>query len=150
MVDFNTLWRNHPMNGFPMEDCPCRKPDGQPTYENQCAIRLGVCLVKSGIKLANYHGKPCGYHPGRGHALVAEELAAWINLPSTTFVDYAEKSSKVTFADYAGRTGIVLCRNFWRPDMSGDHIDLWDGTRFARGDTSFFGRSQEVWFWELD
>jgi hypothetical protein len=52
-----------------------------------------------------------------------------------------------------GKTGIVLCWDFYdsdgdgRPD--GEHIDVWNGTRMAQGDMSYIVKASSVWFWEL-
>jgi hypothetical protein len=59
------------------------------------------------------------------------------------------RNGPISHIDYIGWPGIILCRNFWRADNSGDHIDLWDGSRFAMGDNSYFHRSQEVWWWAV-
>jgi len=52
MVDFATLWLNHPANLKPPIIEPCLDPHGKAVFENQCSIRMSVCLVNSGISLS--------------------------------------------------------------------------------------------------
>jgi hypothetical protein len=71
------------------------------------------------------------------------------------FVGYAEKRRRrrtviVSARDYATRQGLVLFRHFWGAGNLGNHIDLWDGEGMTHGDASYFDRSREVWFWDLD
>jgi hypothetical protein len=152
-MEFSTLWRNQPANAFPAVRHPCVNRNGTPIDDSQCAVRLSVALVRSGISMDSYKGTFCWFGHGRQHALVAEQLAHWLNLSSTNFTEFAEKAYRrngpISHIDYIGWPGIILCRNFWRADNSGDHIDLWDGSRFAMGDNSYFHRSQEVWWWAV-
>jgi hypothetical protein len=115
---------------------------------------MSVCLTRLGISLASYQGKFCWLGHGRQHALVAEQLARWLNSPSVTFVGYAEirensRSNPIASNDYATRQGIVLFKDFCGAGHDGDHIDVWDGSSMAVGDRSYFAPSREVWFWDL-
>lgn len=160
-LGFGRLWDNHP-NISHTEMQPCRRPDGVPNFGNQCAIRMGVCLSLSDL-LSNYDGVQCWFgHRGQGHTLRARELAAWLRKNRATFGE-AEIKKNVTFEEYANRTGIVYCQNFWGENNQGDHIDLWDGTgqfmargsfawegpAMASGGLDYFERSEEVWFWPV-
>jgi hypothetical protein len=154
MLDFASLWQNHPANGDPPELEPCKDSEGVSHFENQCAIRMSVCLVRSGVRLDSFRGAFCWFGHHREHALRAEEVAAWLDSPLADFVPSADiaKSSAgpISSSLYAGRRGIVLFRNFWGTGQQGDHIDLWDGEKMSHGNGDYFERSQEVWFWDLD
>lgn len=65
MVAFKTLWNNHPSNEEPPNNAPC-STSGTPNFENQCAIRLGVTLARSGISLSGYTGAFCWHKHGKG------------------------------------------------------------------------------------
>lgn len=151
---FQTLWENHPARQTPEVLEPCSR-NGTPLFQDQCAIRLGTCLVTSGISLASYKGVFCWYGHGRQHPLRAEEMKLWLNSASADFVATAEiakrtkQGNQVSYHAYLGRTGIVMFRNFWGANNQGDHIDLWDGSQVAHGDRNYFHRSQEIWFWEM-
>lgn len=78
----------------------------------------------------------------------------WLNTRAAYFVGTAEvyrRTRRATVApqQFAGRRGIVLCKNFWGPGQQGDHIDLWDGMQMADGSPSYISSSHEVWFWQL-
>ncbi len=149
-ISFVRLWNNHPTNQTPPNNNPCQNASGNPSYTNQCAIRLGVALTDSGVNLTGYSGVFCWHGHGRIHTLRAEQLATWLDKASNrTNFGTPTKRSGVTSSDYTGRQGLALFKNFWGTGNQGDHIDLWNGTRLARGEASYFGLSEEVWFWEL-
>lgn len=151
---FATLWSNHPALQSPPVIEPCTT-DGRSNHDNQCVIRLGVCLTASGISLASYRGAFCWSGHGRNHPLRVEEFKLWLNSDRVTFVGYADISKKdrrgtqKSHHAYTGRPGIVVFRNFWGAGNQGDHIDLWDGSVVAHGGTDYFERSQEIWFWQM-
>ncbi|WBT56759.1 type VI secretion system amidase effector protein Tae4 [Kosakonia oryzendophytica] len=139
MLSFSQLWDNHP---YP--ESPCDS-----SFVNQCAIRMGVALEKSGVNLSIYHGAKC--YPGFGHnpkhVLRAQELATWL-LGRHDLVGKAVKKKSVTQSDYAGKKGIVFIQDGWG---STDHIDVWDGSKMLMkgGSPDYFALGKEVWFWEL-
>ena len=154
MVDFATLWSNHPANADPPVLEPCTDSTGKAIFENQCSIRMSVCLARSGVSLASFPGAFCWLHHHREHILRAEEQAHWLNSPKADFVpsaDIAKRSEVGTIesTNYAGRTGIIMFRNFWGTNNQGDHIDLWNGTQMTHGTPDYFERSEEIWFWDL-
>ncbi|HKJ61231.1 MAG TPA: hypothetical protein VKA94_04460, partial [Hyphomicrobiales bacterium] len=53
MVTFNQLWANHPTNTG--EQHPCSTL-GISNFENQCSIRMGVCLRRSGVPASSIRG----------------------------------------------------------------------------------------------
>jgi hypothetical protein len=142
LVQFHTLWSNHP---YP------NKPCDEKTFTNQCAIRMGVALEKSGVDTGSfdimYPNRRCypGFKHTPRHILAAQELANWIKTKKLVFGN-AEIHKRVTSNDFKGRKGIVFIRNGWGPT---DHIDLWNGVAMKGGFPNYFSRGKEVWFWEL-
>jgi hypothetical protein len=51
--------------------------------------------------------------------------------------------------DILNKKGIIFCQNFWGRGEQGDHIDVWDGLNMACGQRNYYGRSKQVWFWEI-
>lgn len=154
MLSFETLWKNHPANRRSRNIDPC-KTNGQPNFNNQCAIRMGVALTSSGIKIDGYDGVFCWHGHSRRHPLRVEELIKWLSSSHATFINSRPEISKIVNGvqknsdDYIGRTGIVAFRNFWGAGNQGDHIDLWNGNAIAYGSNDYFERSEEIWFWEM-
>ena len=156
MVTFEQLWANHPARQEPPVISPC-STNGAANHENQCVIRLGVALTKSGASLASYTGAFCWSGHGRVHPLRVEEMRLWLDSDEAWFIPcYAEKHRRdarglqKSAQYFYGRRGIVAFLNFWGSGNQGDHVDLWDGEKIAYGNPSYFERSQEIWFWELD
>lgn len=138
------LWASHPANSG--ELYPCLSSDGEPTYENQCAVRMGVALEGAGFSLADFPGARCSR--GHGHVIRAQELADWL-LKQADMLGKAEIHKDVAVARFTGRKGIVFFRDFWGTNNRGDHIDVWNGSRMSSGDDDYFERSRQVWFWPL-
>jgi hypothetical protein len=134
-VDWHEVWTSHP--------APARPCD--PSFENQCAIRMGVALRGAGVDLSGFPGVYCwqGHEPR--HVLRAEELAKWL-ATREDLVGEVAKSAHATSGDYAGRPGIVFIKDGW--PSGGDHIDIWDGENLRGGQLDWFERG-EIWFWDL-
>ena len=159
-LDFRKLWRNHPTSGEG-EVFPCRDEEGVPHFDNQCAILMGTCLLRSGL-LHGYDKTTCWYRGHKGHTLRAQELSGWMRRHPERF-GRVEVRSNVSWGAYKGRTGFICFHNFWGAGNQGDHIDLWDGTGIIRreldpslegpgladGAFDYFERSEEVWFWPV-
>jgi hypothetical protein len=142
-VRFEQLWNNHPtIVGDP---APCGKA-GKPNYHDQCAIRMGVCLTKSGFDLTRIKAPSrltfCAYHDKKeGHTLRAEQLArGLIHFADLHQAGVAAKEDiePKGFRDaIKGRTGLIFFADYWEragetfKTRSGDHIDLWDGDRLT-------------------
>ncbi len=141
-LSFDQLWNNHPTVAG--DKYPCRK-NGTPTYSDQCAIRVGVALRKSGFDL----GKPpfaslgtCGLHPGEGHVLLAQSLATalqkYSNLKGALIGKTQVIDPKTFNNDIDGKTGIIFLADFWarkgetNTTRSGDHIDVWNKNRLTQ------------------
>ncbi|WP_281555998.1 T6SS effector amidase Tae4 family protein [Thalassomonas sp. RHCl1] len=164
MLKFKELWNKHPT--IQGDDAPCRT-NGEKNFLNQCAIRMGACLASNGVDTLNLVSKDrhCWHHNiSSGHVLSAEELARGLDRNP---ISGLEKKASVDPLSYqktiSGKTGIIFCKNFWkRPgetfrNRSGDHIDLWNGSRLTDWRTWFiisatfntggnYGKSKEIWF----
>lgn len=153
-VTFSELWNNY-AHGNPYDD-----PNGQ--YKNQCAIRMSVTLHKVGIAMKSFSQKRVRPMPGKptiGRLLIggkptatrAYEFAEWLKLRAVAGLSAPEN---VTGADWESRvrnrTGIIFFFGYWQQqgdaidDLSGGHIDLWNGTRLpvssTRGIVASIGR----------
>lgn len=166
MIKFKDLWASHPLNRS--ERFPCRIK-GFPTYRNQCAIRMSVALKGAGV---TYKQMPrglaqCRAHPREEmHYIRAEELGRALsraNIPGIGKVELL-KDPKNYYRELFGRTGIVMLRNYWyrkneKQFPSGDHIDVWNGSRtasawlinwfFWAGYYGGYDKATEIWFWEV-
>lgn len=159
-LGFRKLWNNHPTVGEG-EVFPCRDADGTPHFDNQCAILMGTCLLRSDL-LHGYDKPTCWYRGHKGHTLRAREVSEWMRRHPERF-GRVEIRSNVSWGAFRGRTGFVCFHNFWGAGNQGDHIDLWDGTGIIRrendsslegpgladGSLDYFERSEEVWFWPV-
>jgi hypothetical protein len=132
---FADLWENYPF-GQPYPD-PNGLLDG-----NQCAVKMSVALSAAGVPLGGFPGASVILSEPQGPiraAIRANELADWLK---QLRISGLSKPEDVTGMDWrtkiARRQGIVYFVGFWpRTDAekadpklySGDHIDLWNGTR---------------------
>lgn len=162
---FERLW-----NSYPGVDYPC-SVNGKPLYDNQCAIRLGVCFESSGISTQGWGVTKCPIPVSKGHkghTLRTHELASVLDARGVPAIGAKEQYSgaEMWIERIRERTGIILFRNYYytgtspstnRPD--GHHIDLWNKdqitgwwtslrrfNRFSRGGD--FNNGQ-IWFWPL-
>lgn len=145
VLTFQELWDNYP-SGDPYQDST-----GE--YKNQCAIRMSVTFHRIGSEMKSFSQKLVKPMPGKptlGRILLdgkptatrAYELAEWLRLrpfaglPNAEDITGADWQSKVK-----GRTGIVFFYGYWRQEgdsqdnLSGGHIDLWNGTRLTISST---------------
>jgi hypothetical protein len=145
MIKFEDLWANHPKRtGDPF---PCMVDD-VPAFDNQCAIRMGICLEKAGLDLSGFKGARCWHNHKPKHILRAEELANWLRVklgPSKLTVFKGKDVYLTAQKEMRLKTGIV----FFKDAFSGgvDHIDLWNRSRPISDDNYSFAR--EIWFWKF-
>lgn len=111
---------------------------------------MGVCFNDAGVPTGSFTGAKCypGHKHNPKHILRAEELANWM-VSQSVYFGAVEKKSNVDSLDYIGKKGIILIKNFWGAGNQGDHIDLWNGMKMTQGTPEYFGKAQEVWFWEV-
>jgi hypothetical protein len=152
MPAFAQLWTSHPANWNPPETHPCRDKNGNvhSALDNQCAIRLGIALQGAGVVTDTVSGARCWNNHGLKHILRVKDFLPWIER-NTTAIGCKKKTihKGVTWRDFSGKQGIAYFQNFWGTNNQGDHIDLWNGQKVAKGNLDYFERSEEVWFWEM-
>lgn len=134
-VKFAALWAGYPSSP-PYVDPKTGKPP--PGYANQCAIKVSVAIHSAGIDMKSYTAKDKVLVNGKNTAAVAENLSAW--LKQMPFCGLPKTPENITGTDWQakikGRTGIVFFANYWKRHEkekmpSGDHIDLWNGSRLT-------------------
>ncbi|WP_288407175.1 type VI secretion system amidase effector protein Tae4 [uncultured Herbaspirillum sp.] len=146
-VKFSELWNAYP-GGNP---CDGKDKNGKPAFSDQCAIRVGVALTKVGVTFKSYPEKgKCWFKGHTDHVLRAKELAEWLKLQP--FVG-CTKPTDIKGRDWQerikGKTGIIYFADYWRrkdrngveeSHPTGDHIDLWNGSRLTTGSGEFLAR----------
>ena len=175
-ITFKELWANYPPkkeNG--KSATPCQSELGVANFENQCAVRMGVCLNNLGINFTSNDGlMDCkkafnikGHKPLE-HIIRAEELANWLDKHAIAGIKKAVKYKPDTFYKAIhGKTGIIFFLNYYgrqgQIDGGGDHIDLWNKNKTTQdsfedyGQTLWglamqfkYGRADEIWFWAVE
>ncbi|WP_102795389.1 type VI secretion system amidase effector protein Tae4 [Bowmanella denitrificans] len=131
-MKFEELWNNHPTikSSWFDDDAPCIV-DGERAFENQCAIRMGVCLTESGVDLSSFTGARCWHNHNPSHILRAQELGDWLRSSASPFKRYEEFDASAGFSNIGGKKGIIFFKNYYGPGNQGDHIDLWNGSRLT-------------------
>ncbi len=137
-VTFAEFWKHYPSSD------PCVNPQtGVKAYDDQCAIRLGMALERSGVSFKTFQGPRCEFGPrGNGMVLRAEMLMQWLltrpfaGCPAA--ISYPGKDFQQRLQ---GHTGIVFFKDYWRRAgekyPTGDHIDLWNRDRLTPSFESF-------------
>ncbi len=110
-IKFETVWKNYPGDSPCLDSKTGKIPLG---YENQCAIKVGYALEKSGVSFASYPGGRCPYaSKNSGMVTSAQELANWLvqdrfpGCPNPEFY-----TGKNAFEKIDGRTGIIFLANY--------------------------------------
>jgi len=136
LIRFETIWNNYP-KADPCVDKKTGKPPAG--YDNQCAIRVGYALEMSGVSFKSFNGARCPVSTRTsGLAASAQGLADWLKTrPFRGCPPVESYDGKAIFDKIEDRTGIIFLADYWqRPGesgkaRSGDHIDLWDGSRMT-------------------
>jgi hypothetical protein len=133
------IWDSHPYPDFPCDAT---------LFQNQCAIRMGVALNGAGLSTAPFLGAKCypNLKHSPKHTLRAQELANWLVTQTAAVGTVQKYKTKMTSAEFWGKTGIVFIQDGWGAT---DHIDIWDGTALKGGSPEYFARGKQVWFWAL-
>jgi len=143
MLTIEQLWDKHPSVQNDLYPCPDQKSN--PRFENQCAIRMGVCLERCGVDLSGYKGVKCWFGCKETHILRVEELVPFLKTvkelgPYKEIID--PKSSA-----FESFSGILVCYNFWN-NKNGDHIDVVKDGVMTYGALEYIDRSERVGYWE--
>lgn len=120
-------------------------------YDNTCAIRVSLALIKSGVEVRGRMKINKGTHKGK---LIEPGQARLSNLLATNFYFGTPEKYKTADAESSIRlrSGVIA---FWRiPGYlggAGGHIDIVAPERGGvRGcGSQCFWNSSEVWFWPL-
>lgn len=168
--DFRDLWQLHPTNRS--NQLPCRRENGLPSYANQCAVRMGECFRRAGVKPGQIPGGlTCGVHSRETmHFIRAQELANGLGRANLSWLGKTEKLTGDEPAQFVkilfGRKGVIFLKDYWARSgergtgrATGDHIDLYNGYRTTAGWLmeyfswlGYYGGysgSKEIWFWEV-
>jgi len=126
-------------------------------YFNQCAIRMSICLHKSGVNLAGAKNisNPGGQTYASGNIIGALNLATHINGIFGIPTPYNGTKDDI-LSLLQGKTGIIFFQNFVEIDennnnflsWSNTHIDLWNGSNI-QGNFSIPTDASRIWFWEI-
>ncbi|GGB22292.1 T6SS effector amidase Tae4 family protein [Agarivorans gilvus] len=167
MIKFEELWENYPT--IQGEKAPCRT-NGEKNFSDQCAIRMGSCLAANGVDTTKLVSRKrhCWHHElSHGHVLAAEELANGLSRNRISGIDKKVLVDPLSFQKtISGKSGIIFFKDFWNRsgetfrNRTGDHIDLWNGSRLTDWRTWFFisstfntggdySKSKEIWFWRV-
>jgi hypothetical protein len=174
VICFEELW-----DAYPYDIIIHNSENGSDLFDNHCAIHLSHAFYLNGILLKGYKGTKCWGCPqsnGQGgiHAIRAQELADYLKeQPFAGCPKPIQLSGSTFLENVRGKKGIIFFKDYWRrPNeeyFTGDHIDLWDGTKLASigwlrtwlrlrfpdlaealYDISDLKRSSSVLFWEIN
>ena len=132
---------------------------------------ISYALEKSGVLFSSFHGGRCPNTPKNGGMVTsAQELANWLGPSRFSGCSKPETYiGKDVFDKIENRTGIIFLANYWQRTTdkgsarTGDHIDLWNGSRMTSfsswfrvhlgiswdGYWSDFRRASKVLFWYI-
>ena len=120
--------------------------DQNSAYENTCAVRMSLALIKAGFGVRGRIKIKAGPHAGKsvepGAKLLADQLITTLGRP-LILTETAKAADLLR-----GKRGIVF---FWKiAGYGGGHIDLIEplNTTSICNSNCFFA-CKEVWFWEL-
>lgn len=122
---------------------------GNPNYENTCAIRVSLALVRAGVKISpKSHNILKGPHEGKGVEVNMARLARLLARPGY-FGAYETLTDGTLATAREARQGIIAFHGI--PGyVGGGHIDLIDNHETAdRCASSCYFGSTEVWFWPM-
>lgn len=132
LPNFLSLW-----SSYPTEQKPCDQG-----WDNQCAIRMSVCLINAGFDLAKYTEPKCKHGHARGDESLANYLWNQVGRPKVS------KTASETRATVGGKTGLLFFKDItgFRGGI-GDHFDLWNNGTTKTGE--YIDSCKQTWFWEV-
>lgn len=167
-LTFENLWKNHPTVASKGKPCDLEQ------ITNFCAINLGQALTSCGVDTYKIVQKKehCWGKDHVGHILRAEVFAKGLQKNPFKGLGKLQKISPEDFnLSLAGKTGIIFFKDYWMrsgesyQNRSGDHIDLWNGSKttsagwfrlnilpsvnFGPWQYSDLENSRAIWFWNL-
>ena len=118
-----------------------------PGYENTCAVRMSLALIKSGVRFSGRLKIKNGPYKGRmiepGAKLLADQLLKSSVFGRPKFIDPGNAVPQLM-----GKKGVVL---FWKvTGYGGGHIDLIETSNSIQiCNSACYFSSKEIWFWPL-
>lgn len=118
-----------------------------PGYENTCAVRMSLALMKSGVHFSGRLKIKDGPYKGRmiepGAKLLADQLLKPHVFGRPVFID-----PRKAVAQLLGKKGVIL---FWKvTGYGGGHIDLIETSNAVQVcNSGCYLSSKEIWFWPL-
>lgn len=119
-----------------------------PAYENTCAVRMSLALLKAGVRFTGRLRIKDGSYKGEtieaGAKLLADQLAR-----PTLFGKPDVFAPSDAMAQLNGKKGVIL---FWKiTGYGGGHIDLIETSSTERVcNSGCYFESKEIWFWPLE
>ena len=138
-ITFQKLWDSYPSDQPYIDQKTGKPPTG---YENQCAIKVSKAIHGTGIEMKSFTGSSVLVNNLKT-AVGATQLANWLKLQP--FCGLPKEPENITEKEWEskikGKTGIVYFENYWyrtgeTKTASGDHIDLWNGSRLTASATN--------------
>lgn len=140
-VDGETVYKDI---GYSLEDLKKQNPG----YENTCAVRMSIALLRSGVEISGRLKIKSGSLKGRsiepGAKLLADQLSRSGLLGRPQILGPTEALKKLE-----KKQGVIF---FWKMSgYSGGHIDLIQvHNANAVCSSACYLDSREIWFWPLD
>jgi len=119
----------------------------EPAYENTCAVRMSLALIKSGVDFIGRLKIKDGAQKGKmiepGAKLLADQL-----MRPVVFGRPDVFSPRDAIARLSGKKGVIL---FWKiTGYGGGHIDLIETSATVQTcNSQCYFESKEIWFWPL-
>ena len=127
----------------PTPNCTQKKANGDIAFENQCAIRLSMALIKCGYSFKNYTDPKCDH----GHARGARSLASFIWRESGV---PKKLLSNISVKGISTANGIIYFHNL-DGNEGNDHIDiLYKGITQAESAYSNIWTAVEYWYFPIN
>jgi len=117
-----------------------------PQYENTCAIRMSLALMKAGVPFQGRLKIKTGRLKGRYVEPGAITLAEQLRKPHLFGKPLVFLERGKALKDIGDRKGIIF---FHALAFGGGHIDLYEPVESCNS-FCFFAEAREIWFWPLD
>jgi hypothetical protein len=166
---FKALWANYPHDGYDalFQSIGWQAFAHQPGWENTCAIRVSICLARSGVTISSRANMRALTGPIRGKLIEPKQDALSKTLKAI-WGDPVALRPRDGLSAIAGRDGVVsffAIAGYNVGGRLGGHIDLIDGTLSEQRDPSgritarratyeiahgdYMNSAESIWFWEM-
>lgn len=119
-----------------------------PAYQNTCASRMSLALIKSGVRFDGRLKIKTGKYKGRTFEPGAKLLADQLAKPHVFGKPQIINATKA-IENLSGKKGVIF---FWKiSGYNGGHIDIIESTNSTLVcNSACYFDSKEIWFWPLD